>query len=147
MAGVSIKVKVDDRKVVQAITRLLKVTNDLTPAWRDIGEYLLNAHRQRISLQQDPDGNPWTPLSEQYQKRKKKNKDKMLVLEGDLFRQFSYEVSPNQLEFMNNTIQAATHQFGDPSRNIPARPFMGLSEDDNTRIMNIVNSHIKRAAR
>ena len=35
-------------------------------------------------------------------------------------------------------LQGATHQFGDEDRGIPARPFLGLSDDDRVRIEDLV---------
>ncbi|MCC8998035.1 MAG: phage virion morphogenesis protein [Candidatus Contendobacter sp.] len=39
----------------------------------------------------------------------------------------------------------ATHQFGNPNLNIPARPFLGLSQSDEQELLDILNDHLNRA--
>ena len=48
MAGVTIRVTVDDSEVVAALDRLAAAGRDLTPAMRDVGEHLLNSTRERF---------------------------------------------------------------------------------------------------
>lgn len=45
---------------------------------------------------------------------------------GDLRRSIGHEVHPTELEAVvgTNLIYGATHEFGDPGRNIPARPYL-----------------------
>lgn len=147
MAGADISIEIDDREVRLAFDRLISAGGNLEPAFRDIGEYLLVSHRRRFENQVDPDGQPWAPLSEDYQARKRKNRDKVLVFEGELFGQLSYDARGDRLEFGSNRIYAATHQFGAPDRGIPARPFLGLSDDDQREILAIIEDHIDRATR
>ena len=84
MAGVTIRVELDDREVRRVLDRLAKAGADLTPAMREIGETLLNSARERFSAQTSPDGTPWAPLSEHTRKRKKRSKDKILTRDGFL---------------------------------------------------------------
>ena len=70
---------------------------------------------------------PWPDLSPGYLKRKKKNRDKILVLDGWL-RQLNYATSKTELRLGTDRVYGATHQFGDPDRNIPARPFLALDD-------------------
>ena len=145
MAGARITLDVEDRQVLAVLDQLLARMDDVTPALRDIGEALLNSTRQRFSDQQAPDGTPWAPLSAAYQARKKKNADKILVLDGYLSGLLTYQVLPDGLELGTNRIYGATHQFGAPERNIPARPFLGLSEDDRTEFIAILSDYLTRA--
>ena len=41
-----------------------------------------------------------------------------------------------------NLVYAATHQFGDPERNILARPFLGASGEDNRFIVDTLIRHL-----
>lgn len=79
MAGAEISIEIDDREVRQAFDRLIAAGGDLERAFHDIGDYLLISHRRRFENQVDPDGRPWAPLSEDYQARKRKNRDKVAV--------------------------------------------------------------------
>lgn len=144
MAGARVTLEVDDRQVLSVLDRLIERLGDATPALRDIGEALLNSHRRRFEEQTAPDGTPWAPLSPSYQAKKKKNADKILVLDGSLSGLLTYQVSPDGLELGTNRIYGATHQFGDPARNIPARPFLGLSADDRAKVLEIFSKYLMR---
>jgi phage gpG-like protein len=39
---------------------------------------------------------------------------------------------------------AAVHQFGSRDDRIPARPFLGLSSDDQTRLLDLISRHLKK---
>lgn len=145
MTGVTIKV--DDREVRSALERLARAGGDQRSALAEIGESLLISHRDRFDRQQDPEGKPWAPLSEKYRARKRRNKDKILVLDSylkDLLR-YQTEAGGTQLRFGTDRIYGATHQFGDSKRNIPARPFLGLSEGDRRMVVDVLNKYLARA--
>lgn len=173
MAGASIKITFDDSAVREALDRLARAGADLRPAFADIGEHLLISHRERWDRQVDPDGKPWKPLSDATLRRKmlkgvRRGKDakrkslttrgrtkagaiaalgraQILVESGDLRDTLSYDARTNQLAFGTNRKYGATHQFGDPERGIPARPFLGLSGDDRDAILEILADHLDRA--
>ena len=107
---------------------------------RDIGGYLLLSHEERWDKQVSPDGQAWLPLSDAYRNTKPKNKDKILILDGYL-KNLYYQVNGNGLELGTDEKYAATQQFGDPSRNIPARPFLGISQDDKEEIIDILRRY------
>lgn len=145
MAGAS--TRIDDREVLDALKRLERAGGDLTAAFTVIGEKLLRTHKERFSQQRDPEGKPWAPLSPGYRARKKRNQDKILVLYGYLSGLLRYQVGAGgtRLELGTDRVYGATHQFGDPRRNIPARPFIGLSDDDRRMILEVVQDHHRRA--
>ncbi len=145
MAGTAIKV--DDREVLEALERLALAGGDSSSALAEIGENLLISHRARFDRQQDPEGNPWAPLSESYRARKRRNKNKILVLDSylkDLLR-YQIEAGGTVLRFGTDRIYGATHQFGDRRRNIPARPFLGLSEADRRMMVDVLNRYHSRS--
>jgi len=43
-----------------------------------------------------------------------------------------------------NLVYAATHHFGDPPRGIPARPFLSVSRDARTVILQSIVDHLAR---
>jgi len=145
MAGAMLEVSVQDRAVRAALERLSRSVLDLRPAFRDAGEALLNSHRQRFTDQRDPDGKPWAPLSPAYRARKTRNKDLILVLRGYLKDTLRPQVSSTRLELGTDRVYGATHQFGDPKRNIPARPFLGLSGTDRQTVLSILSRHLRQA--
>ena len=58
-----------------------------------------------------------------------------------------YHATTDRLEFGTDRKYGATHQFGDPRRNIPARPFLGLSDDDHREVLDILQEHLRDALR
>lgn len=139
MAGASelINIDYDDAAVKQSLKKLLDKLGNLTPVFQDIGESLLISHRERFDQAISPDGIPWAELSPDYQKRKRRNRDKILVLDGWL-RQLHYTANDTELDLGTDRIYGATHQFGDASRNIPARPFLGLDEAERATVLDLL---------
>ncbi|MBL8247705.1 MAG: phage virion morphogenesis protein [Candidatus Competibacter sp.] len=148
MAGASLDLQLtisNAAEVKATFERLDAALADLTPAFQDIGEALLNRTRERFSTQTAPDGTPWAALSPDYAQRKKKNKDKILTLSGHLRGLLNYQAGPCEVRIGTPLIYGATHQFGAPERNIPARPFLGLSSADETELLDILQDHLRRA--
>ncbi|KZY52001.1 virion morphogenesis protein, partial [Pseudoalteromonas shioyasakiensis] len=133
MAGAKIQISSEGAQAVSdVLTQLVNNLDDLAPALGNVGEHLMLTHRDHFDQQRSPDGDPWQPLSPEYAKRKKKNKDKILRLNDILRDTFAYNVGDESLEFGTNMEYAAIHQFGGESSMvprlaaIPARPFLGL---------------------
>ncbi|MEI2428684.1 phage virion morphogenesis protein [Lysobacter yananisis] len=112
----------------------------------DIGEYLLRSTRERGKTQRSPRGAPWVPLSDEYKKYKTRKRPgvRMLVfdfhMQGD---QLAYQVVGDNLFVGTNAVYGARHQFGDDGEGgIPARPWLGLSDDDEEEIALIVDDHL-----
>lgn len=146
MAGAS--VAIDDRALVAALQRLQQRVGDLRPVYRDIGEQIQNQTKQRFRDQVDPDGIPWAdyaPLDDEYQARKEKNADKILVLNGYLANGIHYQATEEQVEIGSDKKYAATHQYGREADGIPARPFLGLSDEDKAEVLDIIEQHIRDA--
>ena len=97
MAGAFISIDANTPEILEALQALLRRIGNLEPAFEDIGAYLERSHDDRWQEQVSPDGTPWAPLSEKYQEKKPKNKDKILVLEGYLRGSLHYETSPKEL--------------------------------------------------
>lgn len=150
MAGTQITV--DDAKVLATLKELRERGANPRPALLSIGEYLLQAHDRRFTDQRDPEGNPWAPLSEAYKKTKRRNADKVLQLNGYL-RRLAYQVDGETLQLGTNRVYGAAHQFGArrgdfgrgsyktrkggfqiPWGNIPARPYLGINDENRSRI-------------
>lgn len=148
MAGAAITIDYqfpDEREIANKLKRMVDAGEDLEPAFIDIGESLLNSTHDRFDNMEDPDGNPWVSLYVDYKNRKKKNKDKILVLDGYLRDTLAYNTNSQGLELGTNLIYGATHQFGDDDRGIEARPYLGINADDETEIIAILNDHFADA--
>ncbi len=72
---------------------------------------------------------------------------------GDLSRQISYKIEGNDTLYIGSSmIYAATQQFGAKRRefqgkapwgDIPARPFLGLSDSDRSTILDIIGNFLR----
>lgn len=135
MAGSFVEITVAE--IRKALEQLQAKLGDLTPVFRDLGEALKISHRERFSRGVGPDGQPWPELSPGYRATKKKNKDKKLVLDGWL-RELHYQAGGTELRLGTDRLYGATHQFGDPARHIPARPFLGLDEAEQAHVLDVL---------
>lgn len=143
MAGDFIVITHDgSQDAIDLLHQLYERTGDLSEPLADVGEELLLIHRDRFASQADPDGNPWQPLSERYKARKEKYPDQILRLSGHLRDQLHYEATPQQLYFGTPMEYGAAHQFGYEKRNIPARPYLGLSTADEQQILEIFADYL-----
>ena len=194
MAGANLPIDITlDARELRALLQALQTRlGDLTPVFRDMGEHLLNSTRARFQSQTAPNGAAWAPLSPAYQARKRKNKGKILTLDGRLRGLLNYQASQDTLRIGTPLIYGATHQFGAdkgsfgtvtahisahirklksrdvragrrlvargvtfvkahsrqmivPWNDIPARPFLGLSTDDQQEALDTLNEWLTRA--
>lgn len=148
MAGATLSVEWDAedlRRVEAVFDRILRETRNPTPLHRDIGEYLLPAHQDRIEAGISPDGTPFAPLSDDYRtsarKQRSRGADKILILDDFLHGDLAYFADIEGLELGTNTLYGASHQFG--RDDIPARPFLGFSDDDIAEIEQIALDYLE----
>lgn len=141
MAGAAIELGIEGLERIQdLLQQMIARGRDLRVPFADIGEHLQLAHDDLFAAQKSPEGVPWAPLNPKYQARKKKNPDKILILEGDLRDTLRYQAGRDQLEFGTDRIYGATHQFGAPERGIKdPRPFLGIPESEVDEIAQILS--------
>ena len=137
MAGSFIEITLHDAEISALLQKLQAKLGDLTPVFRDLGESLKISHRERFVRAVAPDGTPWPDLSPGYRASKPKNRDKLLVLDGWL-RELHYQAAQDALRIGTTQLYGATHQFGDPSRHIPARPFLGLDDTERAHVLDVL---------
>ena len=116
----------------------------MSPILREVGEYLDLSHRLRWDRAESPDGLPWKPLkAETVQRKIRKGRNRGILVEsGNLRDLLRYQVSGEALYFGTGLVYGATHQFGRPEAGIPARPWLGISDDDEIAIEGIVYRHL-----
>ncbi|MDX1301200.1 phage virion morphogenesis protein [Photobacterium sp.] len=128
---------------------ILKKTASLQPLYQQIGDYLLTVHRQRWQLQQSPEGQSWLPLSPDYQRSKPAASDLILVLNDHLRQSLSYWGDDQGLSFGTPLEYGAIHHYGGntdmspQNAAIPARPWLGVSDDDIEQINQILKQYLK----
>lgn len=124
-----------------------------------IGEILRSNTWERFESERGPDGSAWKKSI-----RAKESGGKTLIISTDLKSSINVRASTNGVEVGTNKVYAATHQFGADGRtiraktkkglvfkragkyirkrqvtvNIPARPFIGISEEDIQDIKDLI---------
>lgn len=157
MAGARVEVEFDNAAVLAAIRGALAELADPRPLLLDIGEALVNSTRDRFSAQRGPDGQAWQALSPRYLATKAPNPGKILQRRGDLVQKIFPQVQGTTLLVGTDRVYGAVHQFGAlkgkfgktkrgapiPWGDIPARPFLGISDDDASEIIAIARDHLQ----
>ncbi|KLV09660.1 hypothetical protein ABT56_00385 [Photobacterium aquae] len=124
-----------------------KISN-LQPLYDQIGEYLLTVHHNRWRLQQSPQGLPWQPLASNYKQRKPVNQQWILVLNDHLRQSLTYWYDEQGLAFGTALEYGAIHHYGGQQdmpphlAAIPARPWLGVSQDDISEIYDILGDFL-----
>tara|TARA_R110001599_G_scaffold234896_1_gene434125 strand:+ start:284 stop:724 length:441 start_codon:yes stop_codon:yes gene_type:complete len=141
-------INVNTEAVERAIQDLLNKGEDLTAPMKSIGEEMVNRTQQRFRDKEAPDGTPWEDNSSVTEARKGHGR----VLEGEsgeLAKQFSYSATSDSVEFGSLMVYAAMQNFGGSKSafphlwgDIPAREFMGLSDDDEDEVLAILADHL-----
>ena len=159
-----IKIEYDGHEVVEALNRLGRASHDLTPAMRDIAAALEDVAAKSFESEQSPSGDPWVDLSQHTKIRRAKKKKwpgQILQVDGRLAGSITSRYNSATAEAGTNLVYAATHQFGAeqgefgstgsglpiPFGDIPARSFLGISQDLEEEILDILNRHIEDALR
>lgn len=158
------KTELQTGAVREAIAAAKKTLTDLTPVFRDVKEYMVQATRQRFRQGVDPDGNAWAPKSEATIARYKRlgygNLPKALIGPGRrLSREIKGSADSNGAVIGSSLIYSRVMQEGAlkgefglkangnrlvpiPWGRIPARRWLGISKTDEAAILDIVDEHL-----
>lgn len=153
-----IRIQIDDRAVLEALRQLQAAGADLRPVFYDFGGYLTVSTRQRFAEGRAPDGTPWAPNRPSTLARKRDTRP-LIGETRRLGREFHYRVGASSFEFGSSLEYAAAQQLGAsrgqygttrrggpiPWGDIAPRPFLGLSEADRQKLLEIINDYLGRA--
>ena len=162
MTGAGFEIRIDADPVVQGLRRLRELGGDLTPVMDDIGAMLVASTQHRFETGTGPDGTSWPESA-----RAKRQGGQTLVDSGRLRDSITHRARGDTVEVGTNVIYAAIHQFGGTikpknakslafpgldgapvfvkSVTLPARPFLGVSNDDREEIAAIVADEVARS--
>ena len=134
-------------------------TVDFTEPLKESRGLIIADTRNNFITESDPDGELWTPLNPLYAIEKQKMVQTMarpyfpgfegiLILSGALFTSVTGGETEHTIDTMNyRSLELGTtlpyavfHQYG--FGRIPARPFMGISQDLGDRIANLFANHV-----
>lgn len=156
MSGTQFRIELDDAAAQRMFASLhAGATSGALPLFTEIGSALEASTRERIeSTKRAPDGTPWLPISEAWieHKRGKGYAEGILTMRGDLLNSVAFEAAPNYVDVIAGpTDYAAIHQYGGQAgrghaTEIPARPYMGVSEEDADEIREATEAWLARLA-
>ncbi|MGC9456852.1 MAG: phage virion morphogenesis protein [Halothiobacillaceae bacterium] len=150
-----IEIDYNDRAVLDALQRLDASLDNLTPAMRDIAGVLTDATERAFQNEQDPaTGKPWDALSAATVAIRKGDAHPILQRSGQLAASVSADWGRDFAAVGTNKAYAAMHQFGGvtapnsmiPGKRIPARPFLGIGDEDKAEILDIVRGYLDPTA-
>lgn len=164
MAGVSISARVQGSAAIDARLAALAAANgDLSELMDGIGLYLESSTIERFDTETAPDGSKWTPS-----RRAREQGGKTLTDRGQLKSSIAHRSSATEAEVGTNLIYARIHQMGGTIRPkngeyltvalpgglgfrrvseviMPARPFLGLSDEDEEEILALAEDYERGA--
>lgn len=156
-----ITIEINDAAVTAALGKLESQLSDLSSVMEGIGEMLVRSTKQRFEALTSPQGMPWAANSPVTLAHKRDHRP-LHGLSGALSSQIFHEAGRDYVAVGSNRIYAATMQFGAaqgafgarmgrtqktdkvkshdyffpiPWGDIPARPFLGLSDQDERDIL------------
>ncbi|MEI0606863.1 phage virion morphogenesis protein [Brachyspira pulli] len=113
-----------------------------------IGTEIETQIEERFENQRDVSGNKWQDISQktkEYYNKKGGIVGSILSRTRQLRDTIESQVNNGQLLTGATKVYAAVHNFGNNSRNIPQREFLGLSSDNYEDIENIINEFLENS--
>lgn len=164
-----VTIRVDDRRVLSALSALIARGRDLTPALAEIRGVLVDASERAFRDQRDPaTGAAWQPLAaatllgglRQGKTRRGAwraptvralQRRRILQVTGQLAASVQGQSGADYALAGSNKVYARIHQFGGEAGrksarvHIPARPYLGLGETDAVEVLSILSRHLAGA--
>lgn len=143
-----IELQVDNRRVLGALNGLLQRSEDLRPAFQEMGEYFIESTKRRFASKTAPDGSKWTDNSAVTEESKGRN-DPLIGESRRLSNEIHYRADARSVSWGSSLVYAGMQQNGGLKAayphlwgNIPARPFLGLSSDDENVALEILQEYL-----
>lgn len=157
------------RAVQEKLNGMADRLKNMQGLWHAVGNHIKNRTiKECFDKEQSPDGTAWKPLSQwRVKERLKKHKSgnmKILQDNGHLRRSIQFRAFPNYVIIGSNLKYSRIHQFGGTihskqfrtskktyshyvikrSVTIPARPYLGITEQDKQYILKTFQAFIAR---
>lgn len=144
MSGVTLSLTTPD--LDQAIARLKGIAGfEMAELVDDAGAILESSTRARFETKVAPDGTDWAPWSEAYDETRNHGVHSLLVEEGDLLDSIASYSTGDEVMIGSNLVYAAHHQLGgeEIGTGIPARPYLGMSDEDELDLRDLVTGRLE----
>lgn len=139
-----------------ALRALADGLGDMTPAMRQIADYMVFSTKDRFLAGVSPEGQAWAPKSQvtldAYARRgDRQDPHPLFGPSGRLSKQIFAQFGTDWVEWGSPEIYSRVMQFGagrhtlgpmSPWGDIPARPFIGISEADESALTEIVAEYL-----
>ena len=170
MAGVTFTVEINDLAARERISALVDRMENPTPFYKAVGDHLVNSTRSNFDREAAPDGTPWQPLRPSTLQRRVKlgqASTKILTVSKRLQASIIYQIENGGVRIGSPVEYAGVHQLGAaqgafgafmgkdklgrdhfhhlPWGNIPARPYIGVSEADEGEILELADAWLGEA--
>lgn len=149
MAGVLLQLTLQGMDEARAALARLSAL-DLENTAFAIGQLLENSTRMRIAEQKRaPNGSAWAPWSEAHAETRQP-RHSLLVEDNNLVESVQNYTTGTEVRVGSPLVYAAIHQLGGQAgrglrATIPARPYLGLSDEDGAAIRLLVLDDVERA--
>lgn len=143
-----IEIKLDNKAVEEALLKVAQKASDLRPLMKNIAGIMADSTEENFKEEGRP---KWQELSETTKTARKKTghyPGQILQVSGQLALSITTQYDNNSAIIGSNKVYAAIQQLGgnagkNKKVNIPARPYLNLSEDDYNEITLIFKNTFK----
>lgn len=156
--GLSVRVGIKEDKILEALARLVLDPDDTHDVLDSIGFALSESTRLRFIDQESPDGVPWVPSLRAIAQNGETLRDT-----GVLMNSITHLVQGDTVEIGTNVPYAVPLQEGalirakngpyltfrtplgwakKASVTLPSRPYIGISDEDATEVIDIINAFL-----
>lgn len=167
-----ITIELKEDEITGVLNRLSRALTDMSPVMQDIGEEWLESTQGRMLRGEQPDGAPFAPRSQATLDRYRQEGGSFglpLNRTRNMIDQLSTSYGVDFVEISSNEHQSAVMQFGAakgsfgaysgtgknghpfsgiaPWADIPARPFLGISDDDQHNIVATISEWLDAVAK
>ena len=146
MVAQPISVEIEGAVLRAALMRIAAVLASPSAVMDQIGRYLVASTLRRFERERAPDGSPWLKSA-----RALAEGEQTLTDTGRLRGSIVHTVTEGgrAVEVGSDVLYAAIHQFGGRASRgrrvtLPARPYLGIDEDDRANILRIVARALER---
>ena len=137
----SVEIRLDSKDVEKTLLQVAQKCEDMRPLMKNIAGIFASATEENFKNEGRPD--KWTELSEATKKQRTKQKKwpgQILQVSGQLALSISTQYDDDSAIIGSNLDYAAIHQLGGQAGKnkkveIPARPYLKLTEDDFEEIL------------
>ncbi len=132
-----------DFRQVESLQKALSSvgTQSLSPLLRSLAMEVEEQTRERFQTKEGPEA-PWPDWSEDYALHRAGSGGSLLQRSNSLLDSLTHQLGGDSVEVGSNKAYAATHQYGDKERGIPARPYLGINTKNEADLLSIVNDYL-----